>query len=722
MQFRLLVFLLFPIMIFLTDVGEVIKPIHVQEIDKRNESESIEQKIQRYLYLNPDSALKYVNIKLNLVESEKDTLQIATANLHLSIIYYLLENYNESIERNNIAIKYYGLKEKLLEKANAIIIGADFYHNLCEFDNAIDLVEEGLNIYKQINKPNGIALSYLRLSLIYQAKGNYYKALKCILNSNYLFDESLDKILRIQILNQTSEVYRELGDYKSAVEYNRKSIELTKRVGTVWQYTETLKILAHIYSDLIKTDSARYIAEKALTYCNTIKFKPFRIQLFTILGDTYLYTNKVYLAMNYYNNALELARNLGNQWLISHNSLKLAKTFLVIKEFKKAEKLLLEGVALAKCLGSKDLIQNHYQALSDYYSKIGDFENAYNYFKHYTEMRDSLFINKQIDITSLQIDYRTETTRRENELLLQSNKLYLLQAGKDDVMKLRLMLFIIALLPMLLLLSYLYWNKKKLSELLEKKIIIALEKQKYQQKIITHQASLTSLGKLIPGLIHEISYPIQNISLILENIIFEMKNKLHEMGNMEQFVNEMMENLDRIRHFTKHVSLFSSQKKDEFQQKFSIQQVVESAHLLVRKQFAKDGINVKWNFAQNSYELVGNPYKFEQVILNLVSNARDAIIQKQMISEKEVDKEILIQCVGEDKNIILQIIDKGIGIKKEDYLDIFIPFYSTKDFGVGQGLGLSITEQFVEEMRGTITCDSNYMEGTKVTIKIPVSD
>jgi signal transduction histidine kinase len=137
---------------------------------------------------------------------------------------------------------------------------------------------------------------------------------------------------------------------------------------------------------------------------------------------------------------------------------------------------------------------------------------------------------------------------------------------------------------------------------------------------------------------------------------------------------------------------------------------------LISEQFRHLGINLQLFLERDLPDLIGNTFKFEQVILNMLSNAKDALIGKASILSAPYEMKMTIKSYYENQNVVVEITDNGTGINDEDIEHITLPFYTTKDAGKGTGLGLSISYQIIREMNGTIEISSKILEGT--TFKI----
>ena len=141
---------------------------------------------------------------------------------------------------------------------------------------------------------------------------------------------------------------------------------------------------------------------------------------------------------------------------------------------------------------------------------------------------------------------------------------------------------------------------------------------------------------------------------------------------------------------------------------------------MVSEQFKHNGIHFVLNLDGILPEVVGNTYKFEQVMVNLIINAKDAIEEKADTLNTDFVKAVEISSYREHQHIYVEVKDNGIGIESKDVDKVMLPFYSTKKEGLGTGLGLSISFGIIRDMNGTIEIQSERLKGTTIRIMIPV--
>lgn len=158
---------------------------------------------------------------------------------------------------------------------------------------------------------------------------------------------------------------------------------------------------------------------------------------------------------------------------------------------------------------------------------------------------------------------------------------------------------------------------------------------------------------------------------------------------------------------------FSRPDIDEFEEinlKFAIDQTID----LISEIYKKEGINIAIDNISDEIVFKGTIGKFQQILMNLLSNAKDAL-------ENAKNPKIEVKTEVQDNFIKVHVIDNGDGISKEHGEKIFNAFYTTKGFGSGTGMGLSISSNLAKDIGGKLEFYSELGTGTKFTILLPVA-
>jgi len=261
---------------------------------------------------------------------------------------------------------------------------------------------------------------------------------------------------------------------------------------------------------------------------------------------------------------------------------------------------------------------------------------------------------------------------------------------------------------------------KELAVNLEIRVKEELKKRQRQQQLLIQKSKLESMGELSAGIAHEINQPLGGISMGLDNILF----KLSMDGVSEEYltnkINALFKDIDRIRQIINHVRVFSRDQDSEMLEEVDLNEVIYDALSMVSKQYNNHNIKIILKLAEGKYYTLGNKYRIEQVILNLLSNAKYAVEERQKLSKSDIySKKITISSYGVNGQVVFEIEDNGTGIPKKNVDNIFDPFFTTKDVENGTGLGLSITYGIIKEMKGEISVDSKVNEFTRIRVALP---
>ena len=237
-----------------------------------------------------------------------------------------------------------------------------------------------------------------------------------------------------------------------------------------------------------------------------------------------------------------------------------------------------------------------------------------------------------------------------------------------------------------------------------------LNKLKETQSQLLHSEKMASLGILTAGIAHELNNPLNFIQSGLYAIENYYSNKPEtQKKEIKPLLKSVETGIQRATNIIKNMNKFSHVSKD-YIQICDIHEIIESCLVIINNE-VKNKIEVVKNYTEKKYTLEGNEGKLNQVFLNILINACQAI---------EESGRIIITTKIENKNIIVIIEDTGVGISKENINKVMVPFFTTKDPGKGTGLGMSISYTLIQEHNGSIDYESEPGEGTTVTVKLPV--
>jgi PAS domain S-box-containing protein len=247
-----------------------------------------------------------------------------------------------------------------------------------------------------------------------------------------------------------------------------------------------------------------------------------------------------------------------------------------------------------------------------------------------------------------------------------------------------------------------------------------LQEINIKQQMLIQKSRLESLGELAAGLAHEMYQPLSVISFAMENIQYKLEQKkLPEEYLISKF-QTINQNINKISVLIDHVRIFSRDQGSITFEQVDVNQVINNALSMIGSQLKNNQIQVITELSDAIGYTIGNSSRFEQVILNLISNARDALEEKENEAMSgSLLKEIRIKTAVEKKRIIVRVWDCGNGIPSLNIDKIFNPFFTTKVEGKGTGLGLAIVYGIISEMKGDISVRTVEGKFTEISINLP---
>jgi PAS domain S-box-containing protein len=237
--------------------------------------------------------------------------------------------------------------------------------------------------------------------------------------------------------------------------------------------------------------------------------------------------------------------------------------------------------------------------------------------------------------------------------------------------------------------------------------------QETQQQLI-QSAKMAATGQLVAGVSHELNQPLTGIKGFAQALLMDLEENSPARADLKKIV----EQADRMDSIIKNLRLFA-RKSECKTEELDINKPIQDALMLLSQQLKLHNIRLKKSLARDLPKVKGDSNQLQQVFLNLITNARDAIDSLKHPEGGEVMIETLL---GEDKkNIAVIFRDTGCGIPQEDLENIFNPFFTTKSSLGGIGLGLSIAYSIIESHQGKIEVESQVGKGTTLKILLPVT-
>lgn len=237
---------------------------------------------------------------------------------------------------------------------------------------------------------------------------------------------------------------------------------------------------------------------------------------------------------------------------------------------------------------------------------------------------------------------------------------------------------------------------------------------KREQEVLAHTAKLASIGELAAGVGHEINNPlaIANGQMRILQRILEEQNVTDERIN--DCIAHYNEATTRIKNIVSGLRSFARIDTDEVRV-LNVNKVIKSSIDLIKEIYSKDQVIMTFEESDLPHYVEGNEGKIQQVLMNLFSNAKDALL------DQNDDKFIKVWTEVDHDKVCIHVMDNGCGIKEDVQSDIFNAFFTTKPLGVGTGIGLSLSQRIMEEHNGKISFESS-SNGTTFNLILPIVD
>ena len=249
---------------------------------------------------------------------------------------------------------------------------------------------------------------------------------------------------------------------------------------------------------------------------------------------------------------------------------------------------------------------------------------------------------------------------------------------------------------------------------LENKIHEEVQKSKEQEQLLIQKSKFIALGEMISNIAHQWRQPLSELSAIIMTLKFKynlgkldetsMESKSKEAENILEY---MSKTIDDFREF------FMPKKEKK---EFFVKEAVESVINIIGTNARNKSIVIDNHISQNE-KIMGHKNEFEQVLLNIITNAKHILV-----SENIKNPTITIKLLSDDEYNYLSISDNAGGIKVKPIDKIFEPYFTTKEDTGGTGIGLYMSKLIIEKSMGGILVAKNVNQGASFTIRLKKVD
>ncbi len=248
-----------------------------------------------------------------------------------------------------------------------------------------------------------------------------------------------------------------------------------------------------------------------------------------------------------------------------------------------------------------------------------------------------------------------------------------------------------------------------------------ITKRMLAEQQLIQASKMATLGEMATGIAHELNQPL---TVIKTASAFFMKKIRKREPIREEILQTMAEEIDshvdRASRIINHLREFG-RKSEVSKEKVQVNQPLAKALEIFSQQLKLREIEVEMDFNEDLPAILANSNRLEQVFINLLINARDAIEEKmETIDDRDIEKRIILRTCLRNGKVTVEVADTGVGVPKSVLDKIFEPFFTTKRVGKGTGLGLSISYGIIRDYEGHIRVETEEGVGSTFIIQFPV--
>jgi signal transduction histidine kinase len=654
---------------------------------------------EKIINKHPYEAIEYAKEALILATEQSNFLSIAKSQFLLAKGLNIIGNYHLAIDNLENAQSFYLESKDSLGLIETFQLFGQIFTRIGDFKKALDNTQEAFNIATKLNAKNKIAELVREIGNIYFYFDEKAIALDFFQKSLNLSIENKDKDGIAKAYNNMGRIYSELDNYKLALECLKKSLDSKNREEDRISYGNTLLNIGTVY-----LKKGEYL--KALDFFNQANGDFSSVNNVEGIANSLYYKGLAYFHQKRYNQALAIYEEA---WKVASTS---------------DSKRLLVGISLA---------------LSDTYAEIGDFRRAYNNFRTYYALRDSVFSDEKAKLLiELETRYQLHAKQRQIELLSKDKAIKDIEKTQANVW--------IALLSIvaLFLISITFFtysrfkfkskaNEQLIQEIKHRKSVEAqlnqyqdhlenlVEERTWELKVAKEKAEESDKLKtaFLANMSHEIRTPM-NAIVGFSYLLTDPESTEESKAEFIKVIKSNGEVLMNLINDILDISMIESSQLKTNTKPIIIKELLDELNYFFnqeKEKYKKSHISIITDYDKDCENLIINTdnIRLRQIISNLLSNALKFTEHGQI--------SFGFRLTGSDEMIFF-VRDTGIGIesdKHEIIFDRFCKFGSINDSQLfsGTGLGLAISKELVTMLGGKIWLDSYPEKGSTFYFTLP---
>lgn len=303
-----------------------------------------------------------------------------------------------------------------LKKAEVYIRLGDLYKQINEYDKAMSYYHTGLELSKTAKNDKKRAEFYNNFGEVSYRLTNYDQALEFYLKSLKTREELHDKKGISDSLNTVGNIYFQLKNYSQALDYYKKSLSIRLELKEEIAIGKSYNNMGNLFSMMKDYPKALEYYYDAIKLYDKGGEKKLKSSVYNNIGIIYREKGDLDQALKSFLEAIKIAKELDLVYNLPNTSNEAARTFLAMKKFAEAEEYLTYALTEAKKLSARNMVQESYQLFSELYFEKKDYIKAYEFYKLYADLKDSIYGELSGKIAEIQSKYIAEQKEKEAEI------------------------------------------------------------------------------------------------------------------------------------------------------------------------------------------------------------------------------------------------------------------------------------------------------------------
>jgi len=575
------------------------------------------------------------------------------------------------------------------------------YDDKGEYEKALEIFREELAVFVEIKDLKEQSTAYTNIAGIWSSLGNSDSSMTYYLKSLDIDEKSGNKMGASVNHNNIGQIYSDEGAYDKAVEHFQKALKLRQELGVERKYMAVYSNLATVYSRMGFNDKSEEAGLKAMEYAIKYDNKAYAGIVANNMASNYNDQKKFEPAITWLKKAESNWLEIGNERYLTYAYYNYSKAYAGLGDGNKAIQFAKKGFEIVQRLKLDSQNELYYKAFAEAYETMGNKALAYDYFKKYVAIADSIFKQDNTKIVA-KMEAQFESQKKEAQLTRQQ-----LELERQSNQKKTILIGAIALL-LAFGAGFNYLRNKQ--RIRQKETELAAQIEHAEAEKLREMDTMKST--FFANISHEFRTPLTLIVSPLEQMInggFQ--------GDFQKYYRIMHRNGKRLLDLVNQLLDLSRLESGKLKLQVAegdlsgyIKAVAYSFEsLAVRKQ-----IDYQVIVEDSTATYYFDKDKVEKILNNLISNA---------FKFTNDGKQIVVSSSIAEGMAQFKVMDQGMGIPADQLPHIFERFAKTvtSELQPGSGIGLALTKELVELHKGKIEVESREGEGTIFTVMLPIT-